>query len=70
MGLLYSNLPTHDEIGVSFDTYRVLASLTKNEDVPIWRIKVKVSNISEIKTVAQSLRAQGNGIFLGVWDYL
>ena len=68
MGLLYSNLPIHTEIGVSFDTYRALGSIPRDEDIRIKTIQVKISNISEVKGVAQRIRAL-NGNTERVWDY-
>jgi ABC-type lipoprotein release transport system permease subunit len=68
MGLKYSTLPIHSQIGVSFDTFKVLGSIPKDENVPIREIKVKISNISDVKNIAQQIRAINKNIHR-VWDY-
>lgn len=68
MGLLYSSLPIPSEIGVSFDTFRILASAPKDEDIPIEQIKIKISNVSDVKNIAQRIRTQNKNIDR-VWDY-
>jgi ABC-type lipoprotein release transport system permease subunit len=68
MGLLYSNLPVHSDIGVSFDTYRMLGNIPKDEQISIRYINVKISNISDVKNVAQRIRALNFNVE-SVWDY-
>ncbi len=68
MGLLYSSLPLHQETGVSFDTFRVLANIPRDQDIPIREIKIKIKNMSEVKEVAQRIRNK-NGNMDRVWDY-
>jgi hypothetical protein len=68
MGLLYSSLPLHQEVGVSFDTFRVLANIPRDDDIPIREIKIKIRDIKEVKEVAQRIRSK-NGNIDRVWDY-
>ena len=42
MGLLYSPVVLEPEIGVSFDTFREIAGIPKDKEVPIGEVKVKV----------------------------
>ncbi len=67
IGLLYSPILPFSEIGVSFDTFKVLAGIGSDSQIPIQKIKVKIKNPAEAGKVANRIR---NGV-LGdhVWEY-
>jgi hypothetical protein len=68
MGLLYSYIVLNPEIGVSFDTFRRLAGIPSDQEVPIGEVKVKVRDVGKVKEVADRIRALSNNHDT-VWDY-
>jgi hypothetical protein len=67
IGLLYSAILPFSEIGVSFDTYKVLADIGSDSQIPIQKIKVKIRNPAEAGKVANRIRS---GVFAEhVWEY-
>lgn len=68
MGLLYSHIVLRPEIGVSFDTFRQIASIPKDEEIPIGQVKIKVSDVSKVKAIADEIRRLSNNRD-NVWDY-
>ena len=68
MGLLYSPVVLEPEIGVSFDTFREIAGIPEDEEVPIGEVKVKVRDRERVKEVADRIRSLNNKAD-EVWDY-
>ncbi len=53
MGLLYTTLPFWQEMGVSFDMFKTLANLPESEQIRLEELKIKVTDLSRIKEIAQ-----------------
>jgi hypothetical protein len=46
IGLLYSSIISRSEVGVSFETYQILAGIPDDSSMPIQKVKVKINNSS------------------------
>ena len=53
---------------MSFDTFRKLANIPTDEEIPIGEVKIKVKDITKVKQIADQIRSINHSID-NVWDY-
>jgi cell division protein FtsX len=55
------------EIGISFDTYRMIAGIASEETIPLRVVKVKISDPEQAGPIANKVRLLDGSN--AVWDY-